>query len=290
MGRAPHQDRLGEDLREPGFTGDDGHQLEVGVGRFAGEQVDEVVAQHAVLSPPAQQRRRGRHRAVGHADEGERLGRVGVFDGDGPSRLIVGSAADPDVPTEVDAHRAGAGGPQLGGHEVRSQSLADAAGVEPDAGRERHLVAVDRDVGAAGEQRAPPRRGVVGQLVEGPVVAGAHDVAQDGGIEGAAGEPPRLDRPPDEQHRVVAHDQAATGVDVQPGDLAAGDEAAPPSFELVDALASPLGQLGWTVDDDDVGVAAHGREAQLSTGGEARHGPLLVVGCRRACDARLGPP
>ena len=115
MGRAPHEDRLGQDLREPGLAGDDGHQLEVGVGGFAGERVDQVVAQHAVLSPPAQQRRRGRHRTVGHADEGEWLRRVGVLDGDGPPRLTLGSAADPDVPTDVDAHRACTGGPQLGG-------------------------------------------------------------------------------------------------------------------------------------------------------------------------------
>jgi hypothetical protein len=109
-------------------------------------------------------------------------------------RPVGGDAADPQVAADVHAGAGGAGGDQFGHHDVGGQALADAAGVEAGAGGEAHLVPVDHDVGAPGDEGAGAPAGDRA-AVQRPHVAGPQDSAEHRGIEGPAADAPRLDGP-----------------------------------------------------------------------------------------------
>src|SRR5579884_93459 len=162
-----------------------------------------------------------------------------MLDGDGPGRAVRGIAGHPEVAAEVDAGAGRPGGEGVGDHEVGGQALADAAGIEADAGREPDAVAVDLDAGRADGERAGA--GAAVEEFEAPVVARPDHRAENGGVETADGDPPRLDGP--------LHQPAALGRERHPlprpagqvADLAVGPEPAPAGLEVVDAVPGPSG-------------------------------------------------
>ena len=117
------------------------------------------------------------------------------------------------------------------------------------------------------QQRAAAGRRARTDVVERPVVAGADDVTQHGGIEAPAREPPRLDGPLDEQHGLLRHRDRRPRAPGELGDLAVGKEAAPPPLEIVDSATRPLDESRDSPHYDHVGIAAHGSEAKLSCHG-----------------------
>ena len=98
------------------------------------------------------------------------------------------------------------------------------------------------------------------------VVAGAHDVTEDGRVEQTVRGTPRVHSPGDELHRVVRHDHRPASERVQRAHLARGEESTPATLEVVDPLACERKQRPVAVHEH-MDTCAHGAEVRLSCHG-----------------------
>ena len=147
-----------------------------------------------------------------------------VSDGDGPPLAGTRVTGDDHVAAEAHHRARGAGGHQLGDHEIGRDPFADAAKVDADSGGQgdRSTHAVHKDPLAAGGRRRD-RLGGAGTVssarperVEGPAVAGGVHRGENGGVEKPAGQPPCGDRPSEDVGGLGGHPNRGSSRSVQP--------------------------------------------------------------------------